>query len=187
MPNTHFCFAYDPILADSTNYRNLKINLGYTTLQHLIPSDVIIQLQSNDKAPKDWKSFSINSYFQSEEKLKQQAKRLTDLSNNALYFNQRGYLGNYFKRNKRFTYYDNYKSDKKTQSDIILHAGLTETNGVYELRYIVKGKNVNLNFPNPIDLSITFDKTRFDSGDYSEAGRKINVLLKEIILMNTLF
>ncbi|MFZ2907500.1 MAG: hypothetical protein WAZ98_14945 [Cyclobacteriaceae bacterium] len=183
-----FCFAYDQEMEDSTNYHYLSKNISFgSKLRYFVPMNrVLIPKNASNK-----KTFSINDFIRTEnESNRKVAINLTHLINNILVYNQPEYPRKVFSRPTEYVYFNNYLSRRKRhkKSEFIINANLKDDiNGKLILSFNFQGKNVNLIAPEPLTTIVSLNKNRLLAGDYSEAMLIIYPLLREFILMNTLF
>lgn len=189
-PTDWGCFAYNPSMPDSTDYEMLKalFRIGFKLLELVPFKEILTPVNINNSF---FKSFSIEKPIRSVSiSNKKTAYILTHLMNNIIVFNQETHQRRVIVNYKNFNYYNNYlkKRKDKRKSDIQILASLkSETKHKLILSLKFEGKDVNLITMEDISTTITLDKNRMLSGDYSEAMLKISGLLTSFIMHSTLF
>ena len=91
---------------------------------------------------------------------------------------------------RRFIFYPYNKETKNIKSDITVQLQLGENKiGDYELKGEFKGKEVNFkgSGENEMEQSITFNKKRFDNGDYTEFVYKLSSFMNSFYVYNIIF
>jgi hypothetical protein len=185
------CYAFDPNQPDSTDYQRLHDSFFscHALFRRLVPLHKLLKPDNSKLASA--KSFSLDTPIQVRHKKDlAMANMLTCIVNNILVFNQVGYNRRVESNTAEYSYYDNFlkKRSKKIKTDISIKGTLTTTaDGNFELRFKVKGKDLNLTAPEPLPLSVRFNRARFLAGDYSQASTQVSEFLRTLILKNIMF
>ena len=185
-PSNYYCFAYNPEMKDSTNFSDLSKNISFgSKLRYFIPiQEVLIPVNRTSG-----KVFALNKFIGGGgSALRDVNINLTHLLNNIFVFNQPDYPRKIFKRGSNYIYHNNYLYKERKKADFVISARVfDDKNGNVRLIFYFAGKDVNLVAPEPLNTQIILNKQRMVTGDYTEAMLKIYPVIREFILMNTLF